>query len=271
MEQGRSLVGGEFFGKVSQKRQVAAVTLSEVLHATPIDIPAHTHDLASFTLLLDGSYTEQYRGKTYSYNPRTVWWHPPQIFHKDEVGEKGGRFFIVEIQKKQLENLSQIGSSPEMFFEKNASLVNIAYRLYHEFKNWQVCSELLVISLTLEMLAYSMRKSILVEKSPPDWLARVIEKLNDEFGEKLTADDLALEANVHPVHLAAVFRKFQNQTIGEYVHNLRIQVATKLLANKNIPISEIALSIGFSDQSHFTRVFKRVMGTTPGAYRKALS
>jgi len=265
-----TLSGGEFYGKLADKKQVAALTLSELSHKKKIDLPAHSHDLASFSLLLDGNYTETYRGKTYSYDPMTVWWHPPETFHKDEVGEKGGRFFVVEIQTNILENLSQIGNSPTMFYDKSPALTKLATRLYNEFRNWQVCSELLAMSLTLEMLAYSMRKSITVDKTPPVWLSRVVDKLNDQFAENITAEELALEADVHPVHLAAVFRKFHHQTIGEYVQNLRIQSASRLLIDKDLPISEIALLTGFSDQSHLTRTFKRVTGTTPGVFRKNL-
>lgn len=82
---------------------------------------------------------------------------------------------------------------------------------------------MIAISLTLEMLAYSVRKSNKIEKLPPVWLSRVVDKLNDEYTQTLSADELALEADVHPIHLAAVFRKFHQQTIGEYVQQLRVQ------------------------------------------------
>jgi AraC family transcriptional regulator len=120
------------------------------------------------------------------------------------------------------------------------------------------------------MLAHSARKKIGFEKRPPKWLNVIVEKLNDEFIETPPTEELARLADVHPVHLAAVFRKFHDQTIGEYIQNLRIEFATKLLLNKEIPLSEIALSAGFSDQSHFTRMFKRFTGTTPGEFRKTI-
>jgi AraC family transcriptional regulator len=271
LARGKDLNNGEFYGRISKKRQVAALTLSEVNHPKRFDIPAHSHKLGAFTLLLDGNYSETYQGKKFSYQPMTVWWHPPNTFHKDEVGNKGGRFFIIEVQTKNLENLNQIAKTPQMFYEKKSHLANLACRFYHEFKNWQICSEMIAVSLTLEMLAHSVRKSNKIETLPPAWLSRVVDKLNDEFAENMTADELAAEAGVHPIHLAAVFRKFHQQTIGEYVQNLRIQRALELLANQEIPLCEIALMTGFSDQSHFTRIFKRIMGTTPGVFRNSLN
>ena len=268
--QSQNLKAGEFYGKISERKAVASSIISEIVHKNERKLPKHSHELAFFNLLLDGSYSESYGRKNFSYRPMTVWWHPSNICHKDEVGKNGGRFFSIEIQAKGLETLKEYSKIPEDFHEKSTSLVWLACRLYHEFKNWQTCSELVAEGLTLEMLAHSARKNIEKEKYPPKWLDLVIEKLNDEFIKTPTTAELALLANVHPVHLAAVFRKFQDQTIGEYVQNLRIEHATEMLLNKEIPLTEIALSAGFSDQSHFTRIFKRVTGITPGIFRKNL-
>jgi AraC family transcriptional regulator len=265
-----NLKAGEFYGQVPNKKQVPSSILSEVVHKSRVDLPAHSHELASFTILLDGSYEEHFGRKNFSYRPMTLWWHPAEIFHKDEVGRTGGRFFTVEIQKNKLEDLKLITKIPEMFFEKNTSLVWLSCRLYHEFKNWQNCSELVAEGITLEMLALSSRKAFVTEKQPPLWLLRVVDKLNDEFNENIMSEQLAAEAKVHPVHLASVFRRFHNETIGEYVQKLRVSNAAKLLIDEETPLSDIAYSSGFSDQSHFTRVFKRFVGITPGAFRISL-
>ena len=264
----KNLRGGEFYGEISNKKRVPSSIISEITYSRGKSLPKHSHELAFFTLLLNGSYSESYGRKSFSYRPMTIWWHPSDIAHKDEVGKTGGLFFCIEIQSNGLETLKEYTKIPQDFHEKSTSLVWLACRLYHEFKNWQTCSELVAEGLTLEMLAHSARKNIEKEKHPPKWLDLVVEKLNDEFIETPTAEELATLADVHPVHLAAVFRKFQDQTIGEYVQNLRIEYATEMLLNKDIPLSEIALSSGFSDQSHFTRIFKRVTGTTPGEFRK---
>lgn len=269
--QSASLRAGEFYGKVSEKKAVSSSIISEIVHTHGRSLPKHSHELAFFSLLLDGSYSESYGRKSFSYRPMTIWWHPSDIAHKDEIGRTGGKFFSIEIQPRGLEILESYTRTPEDFFEKSTSLVWLACRLYHEFKNWQTCSELVAEGLTLEMLAHSARKNIEKEKHPPKWLNLVVEKLNDEFIETPTMEELAILADVHPVHLSAVFRKFQDQTIGEYVQNLRIEYALKMLLNKETPLSEIALSAGFSDQSHFTRIFKRITGTTPGIFRKNLN
>ena len=67
------------------------------------------------------------------------------------------------------------------------------------------------------------------------------------------------------MHLSRVFRKTYHTTLGEYLNGLRVEFAFEQLKNPEADLSELALAAGFADQSHFTRVFKRITGNTPGA------
>ena len=265
-----NLKAGEFYGLVPNKRNLAALTLTEVVHTRPISVPKHSHELAHFQLLLDGSYLENCGGKSIASRPMTISWHRPGIIHKDEIGKQGGRFFMIEMHARAVEQMKQFSKLPEDFYARHSPLVWLGCRLYHEFKNWQFCSDLVAEGVALEMLAFAARKQVSTEKHPPAWLVRVVEKLTEEFTENFSTEELAIEARVHPVHLAAVFRQFHGETMGEYVQKLRVAQASRLLLDKEIPLSEIAYSTGFSDQSHFTRIFKRFVGLTPGAFRHSL-
>ena len=265
-----NLKAGEFYGQVPNNRNLGVLTLTEVVHTRQISVPKHSHELAHFQLLLDGSYRENCGGKEVASSPMTISWHRPGIIHKDEIGRSGGRFFMIEIQPRAVEQMKQFARVPEDFYARNSPLVWLACRLYHEFKNWQCCSDLIAEGISLEMLAFAARKQVSGEKQPPVWLARVVEKLTGEFTENFSTEELAIEAGVHPVHLAAVFRQFYHETMGEYVQKLRVAHASRLLVDREIPLIEIAYEAGFSDQSHFTRIFKRLVGVTPGAFRNSL-
>lgn len=265
-----NLKAGEYYGKVSNNQRIPSSVLLEVVHSQRVDLPKHSHELAFFSFLLNGSYSETYGKKSFSYRPMTIWWHRPGIMHKDVIGNTGGHFFNIEIQPQYLEQLQQTLKLPEDFYVQNNSLIWLVCRLYHEFKNWQIGSELIAEGITLEMLGYSAQRQFLTNNRPPSWLWRVIEKLNDEFAQNFSTEQLAQEANVHPVHLATVFRQFQHQTIGEYVQKLRLSRAIQMLFNPERSLSEIAVSVGFYDQSHFARIFKRHLAITPGAFRNSL-
>jgi AraC family transcriptional regulator len=72
---------------------------------------------------------------------------------------------------------------------------------------------------------------------------------------------------VHPHHLARAFRRHRGASVGGTLRRLRAERGAELLRGP-LPLAEVALRVGFSDQSHFTRCFGRVYGTTPGAYRR---
>jgi AraC-like DNA-binding protein len=101
----------------------------------------------------------------------------------------------------------------------------------------------------------------------PKWLERVKNILEQRFAEPFKLSEIAAEAGVHPVHLAREFRKHYGTSVGEYVRRVRIEYACRELMDSNAAVTNIAFAAGFADQSHFSRTFKRLCGTTPGKYR----
>jgi AraC family transcriptional regulator len=72
---------------------------------------------------------------------------------------------------------------------------------------------------------------------------------------------------VHPVHLAGAFRKQYHCTIGDYRRRLRVEFACREICKPDASLAQIAFAAGFANQAHFSRVFKRLTGATPGEYR----
>ena len=267
----KPLKAGEFCGgNVLKQRHLSPVVLSEVVHRQGIKNPKHSHKNAYFALLLKGSYSENVGRHKFSCNDIKIFWRKPDLTHKDRVGLSGGHFFTIEVRSDHLENLKQYAPIPENISDSDGHLQWLAFRLYREFKNWQICSEMTAEGITLEMLAFLMQNNKLLERQRPKWLLRLENKLRSEFAQNLTTRELAAEANVHPVYMASVFRQFHHQTVGEYIKKLRVKHACQLLSNNRLTIVEIALLCGFSDQSHFTRIFKAAAGITPGEFRKEI-
>jgi AraC-like DNA-binding protein len=208
--------------------------------------------------------------RTFVYSPKTVLWRQADLTHRDKIEAASSRFFFVEIEKSFGQRIRETESVPDHLIEKNGRLTHLAYRLRNELVLGDGASGLIAEGITLEMLGTLTRAGRTMEKRPPRWLTRVVERLTDDFASDISSEELGREANVHPVHLASVFRRFYNESMGEYVQDLRIEHACKLLADFELPLAEIAVECGFSDQSHFTRVFKRRTGSTPGAFRNSL-
>jgi AraC family transcriptional regulator len=107
------------------------------------------------------------------------------------------------------------------------------------------------------------------EEAPrlPAWLRGVRETIASRFTERLTIAALAMEAGVHPTHMARAFRQHYGCTVGELQRELRVAYARERITAGDA-LSAVAADAGFADQSHFTRTFRAVTGVTPAAFRR---
>jgi AraC family transcriptional regulator len=78
---------------------------------------------------------------------------------------------------------------------------------------------------------------------------------------------LADELGRHPAYLARAFRAAYGRPVGTYLREVRVRRAAELLGGTETAIAEVALRVGFVDQSHLTRWFVRLVGLSPAAYR----
>ncbi|WP_354099033.1 AraC family transcriptional regulator [Bradyrhizobium sp. S3.2.12] len=100
-------------------------------------------------------------------------------------------------------------------------------------------------------------------------LKRVLEYIDDNLSNKIYLADLAAVAGLSHMHFASQFRVAIGLPPHEYLLKQRIRRAEELLVRTTTPIVEIALTVGFQSQAHFTTVFKRFMGHAPCRWRKA--
>jgi len=107
--------------------------------------------------------------------------------------------------------------------------------------------------------------------NPPAWTTQLRELIQDHLDTNLSLrlTEVADTVQVNPSYLSREFaRYFDNLSFGEYIRKLRIDKALQLLDTTAYALGEIAYLTGFSDQSHFTRIFKQHTGQSPSAYRK---
>lgn len=102
----------------------------------------------------------------------------------------------------------------------------------------------------------------------PEEIERVQEYVMQNLSELISMDDLAAELNMSKFHFLREFKKATEKTPYQYVIETRLDRATRLLGNPGLSLSDIAYQLGFSDQSHFTRHFKRQYGQSPGRFRR---
>jgi len=114
------------------------------------------------------------------------------------------------------------------------------------------------------------------KRKTPAWVKELKEAIQDQMDTNLTAPayrlsltELSQSLAVNPAYVSRTFaRYFDDLSFGDYIRKLRIEKALYLLENTSYTLTEIAYLTGFSDQSHFTRIFKKQVGQNPSTYRK---
>lgn len=94
--------------------------------------------------------------------------------------------------------------------------------------------------------------------------------INRHYQEELTLGEIAQHVGMNPSALCRFYKKQTGKTLFEYIAELRISYASKLLIYRNTSIGQIAYDCGFNNISYFNRLFKAIMGKTPGEYYREL-
>ena len=188
--------------------------------------------------------------------------------HADVFGRSGGRCLLIEILPDRMASIapySRVITRPRI--ARSARLAPLGLGLYREVRERDAATPLALEGGILEVLADASRQTRDESGAAPPWLRRVRDLIHDRAHEPIALSTLAREAGVHPSHLARAFRTHYRQSIGAYLRALRIERASRELANRAITISEIGLRAGFYDHSHFSRIFRRHTGMTPAQFR----
>jgi AraC family transcriptional regulator len=262
----RKFPAGYFTGETTQW-EIANVLLSEVRHSIRKAVPMHQHEAPYLSLLLEGAYRERGDDFDITYEPYTLVFHSAGTVHEDEM-LASCRFFAVNLLPQWERVIEELGGSPAHVFELHGGdPIWLVLRLYREFLSRSDSSAASVEALVYEICALIARHKP-DDSHEPAWLSHIDRAISERFHEPIEIAGMASEAGVHPSHLCRAFRRFRGHTITDALLGARVQHVARRLAESDEPLSTIASDAGFSDQSHMTRVFKRLTGEPPGEHRR---
>jgi two-component system response regulator YesN len=127
-----------------------------------------------------------------------------------------------------------------------------------------------VCSITIEILydfidkVYGAKKS----KAANRHLRNAVEYINAHYGENLTLENLSKAIFVSAYYLSHLFREELNTTFSDYLNDVRIRQAKKMLSEKDVKIEELSFAVGFNNPNYFTKIFKKICGVSPSQYKK---
>lgn len=125
-------------------------------------------------------------------------------------------------------------------------------------------------ALTITHLVYTQLRKRAQETTPKEnqLVTAALNYISAHYQENLHVTDIAKAIHVSPDYLTHTFRKMTNYTPSQYIQRRRIGKAQSLLIYSDLPLMEIAARIGFDDSNYFSRVFHKITGTSPIAFRK---
>ena len=136
-------------------------------------------------------------------------------------------------------------------------------------------------SLEAEVAARSLiiRLVEILRGAPPDWhadssvfdsrtMGTITDYVDAHLQRLVSLDELALLPGMSASHFAKKFRQSAGLSVQRFVNRRRLRAAMPMLETGSIPLSQVALTLGFSSQSHFTRSFGEMTGMTPARFRR---
>jgi AraC family transcriptional regulator len=259
---------GKFYGRYLGSIDVPGFRLTESSYAAGTILPRHSHASSHFNFVVTGAYQERLGRRELTRRRSALLFLPCDHSH-EEMHSIAGRQFKIEVDDAYFARLGKARADMKTPLDLSGGEGRrLAMRIYQEFSNADPLSPVVIEALGLELLTLTVRRWNSVERRPPEWLLRVREQLESSFTESFNLTDLAQTAGVHPVHLAQSFKRWFGCTVGELVRELRLNEACSALERSDASLAHIAVEAGFTDQSHLCRVFRRLKGTSPSAYRQ---
>ena len=252
--------------------QVGGFTITEGIHRNGSELPWHHHETPSICFVLRGAFSEMWRGGSIACTSSTLKITPAGERHWNRFSQGDVRGLLIEPNDATVLAIRPYSAVLDERVSFHGGLMSgMARRVYDEMRRMDAAAPLAIEGLLLELVASASRmREHQSSSGRPRWLEEARDRIHVELADRPTLTGFARSVGVHPVTLARAFRRSFGCTVGEYVRRLRIEHAARQLADTEVSLAEIALAAGFSDQSHFSNLFRRHTGLSPFQFRRAV-
>ena len=250
--------------------------------------PSHRHDYLEFSLVIEGVGFEIINGKKHKMEPGTFTFILPYQIH-EITAEKDTPLLLFncvfdlslihEIGLKELLSTSEefelvpyLNLEKQQFLKMKENLYDMlneycTNKLYKEVIIKAKMAELFVLFERLRKVSdpkyrsnkKTMKKAIIWD---------IIQYLHLHYVEEITLSSLAKQFHVSVPYLSELFKQHIGLTFVHFLHEVRLRHACSLLTSTNIPVTDIAVEVGYRSFQTFSRVFREQKRVTPTTYRK---
>jgi AraC family transcriptional regulator len=261
---------GQYLGETSFRKALHGIIIAQSQHVPYTKIPAHHHVNPHFTFVLEGRYTEVFEGQPRQYQRGDLIFHPAQAEHSNAFEQRATACFNVEIGAECYAGLgADLRRTGRYAVLSNPRQKSLLLNMVQEAKAPDAFSEAIVFGNALELAGLFLREQQAHRPEPP-FVQRVKAVLADTPQLTPSLAELSQVAQVSPEYLCREFRRTVGITLGAYMRQRKVALACTLLAQRRLTTEEVAFETGFTDASHLNKVFRKVMGLSPTAYRQQL-
>jgi AraC-like DNA-binding protein len=225
--------------------------LQEFVYRPGLHQPMHVHDYTSLSMIVGGSFEENAARTCWSGGAGHIVVKPRGVMHDDRYGASGARIFTLILDSDEDAGRYRwlFGGSPVALFTRAVA-------------EWRAGSP--YTDIAIDLIASAREGALKIGRG-----------IWTEVAERIATSDvsvavLAAELSMHPVALARAFRREYGCSLTAFRRRARVRRAAELLAQTRVPLADVALESGFTDQSHFCRIFRRETGVTPASFRAAM-
>ncbi|MGH6951512.1 MAG: helix-turn-helix transcriptional regulator [Vitreimonas sp.] len=225
-------------------------------------LPSHVHEEhLGVVFVASGCVEETYAAESLMGAQGALMLKMHDLRHTNRFGPQGATLLIVE----QLQPAPLLKPLPMRPALNEASFVRmVGGHLAQELAEGREVCEIGLTSYAVDLWGVAATRRGTGRSGK---VARAAQLIHDDIGSVRRIDDLARNVEAHPVYLARGFRAQFGQSLQAYVLRVRLGRAAELVLRTHRKLAEIAADVGFADQAHMTRAFRRYYGRTPRSFR----
>ncbi len=211
-------------------------------------------------------------------NYRYVHFSPHDTITPCSSGELVADVGVFDAEQHELMFTERIAHTIDHIFVKQtgsaASYSNQIESIFHQMDQYRLTTgpvakhrlDLSFFELLLLLSEDTLGEIIPAERRSPA-MSEMLLYISKNYADKITLADMSRRFGFSKQHIIRLFKTYQKQTVIQYINGFRLQKSLEMLSNTNIPIGDLARSLGFSSAYYFTRLYTRTYGITPTEYR----
>jgi len=246
-------------------------------HSVCNDFQRHIHRMACIGLVKEGTRRLQIRGQEYVLNAGDLFCiNRGEVHRCSSVGPHSYAVILLELGWMEHISAHSSGGMRNLFAEpaiyNDAKLTSQFKGLFDALNAEESLAETSALFLTFfETLQRRYSEPNELDEPMPDFTQitqGLCAYMDANVRQNLSIEMLSEWVHISPFHLNRLFRKSLGISLHEYMIFQKIDESRKLL-RQGVPLAVVAAELGFSDQSHFTRCFHSIVGTSPGRFTRS--